>query len=106
MDHHPTYDSFINAVVKGCYICVLLWERIPPDAKRALPTLCSDYVLLKCNYFMQQNDKSQVKLVKSTQIQHMTSLCARRELMLLWFRWKVYPPMVRRDLVQSLFYVS
>jgi hypothetical protein len=64
VDHHPTYDSFINAVVKGCYICVLLWERIPQDAKRALPTLCSDYVLLKCNFWMQQYDKSQLKLVE------------------------------------------
>jgi hypothetical protein len=76
VDHHPTYDSFINAVVKGCYICVLLWERIPPDAKRALPTLCSDYVLLKCNYFMQQNEKSQVKLVDVyTNSAHDFALC-------------------------------
>jgi hypothetical protein len=63
-DHHPTYDSFINAVAKGCYVCVLLWERIPQDAKKALPTLCSDYALLGCKYFMQQNDKSQLRFVE------------------------------------------
>ena len=64
MDHHPTYDSFINAVLKGCYICVLLWERIPQDAKSALPKLRSDCALLRCKYFMQQDDKSQLKIVE------------------------------------------
>lgn len=62
MDHHPTYDSFINAVLKGCYICVLLWERIPQDAKSALPKLRSDCALLRCKYFMQQDDKSPRRL--------------------------------------------
>jgi hypothetical protein len=76
VDHHLTYDSFINAVVKGCYICVLLWERIPQDAKRALPTLCSDYVLLKCNIFMRQYDNSQLKVVEVyTNSAHDFALC-------------------------------
>ena len=63
MDHHPTYDSFIDSVIKGCYICVLLWERIPQDAKKALPTLCSEHVLSKCDYFIHQDAESQLKSV-------------------------------------------
>jgi hypothetical protein len=63
-DHHPTYHSLINAVLEGCYICVLLWERLPQDAKRALPTFSSDYTLLKCEYFMEQNQNSQLRRVK------------------------------------------
>jgi hypothetical protein len=43
---------------------VVLYERIPQDAKKALSTLCSDYVLSECFYFMQQNDKSQLKLIR------------------------------------------
>ena len=62
-DHHGTCDSFINSVIQGCYICVLLWERISPDAKKALPTLCSDHVLSIFRYHVELSDESRSRYV-------------------------------------------
>lgn len=63
-DHHRTGESFINSVIQGCYICVLLWERISPDAKKALPTLCSGHELSIFKYRMELGDESRSRYVQ------------------------------------------